>query len=99
MTQPNSNYVVCPYCGREYLPAEIFMPDSFLGEPKNIIKDENGKILSFSNSSMNLKEEYTCDECGNTFQVEAAVKFKTIQKQSLFDDDAYTVSITSDNTD
>ena len=27
------NIIICPNCGAEYLPAEIFLPDSFLGRP------------------------------------------------------------------
>lgn len=25
--------IICPKCGREYLPAEIYYPNEFLGKP------------------------------------------------------------------
>ena len=39
------NTIRCPHCGCEYLPAEIYLPNDFLGYPTNIIKDEKGEIL------------------------------------------------------
>ena len=52
----NKNLVIkCPKCGYEYLPAEIFFPDVLLGEPSNIIRDEEGKVEFFEGNSMNLK--------------------------------------------
>ena len=79
--------IKCPKCGFEYLPCEIFYPDSFLGEATNIVRDEEGKIQFYSNESMNLKEEFTCDKCGCEFIVEANVKFKTSEKVDDFDDE------------
>ena len=40
-------YIVCPKCGREYLPAEIYLPNSFLGRPHDIYRLTNGKVESF----------------------------------------------------
>ena len=57
--------IKCPKCGWEYLPEEIYV--SILGKPKNIVKDENGKILFFDGDSVDLHEEYICDNCGCTF--------------------------------
>lgn len=71
-------YVIkCPKCGYEYLPEEIFYPKSFLGNAKNIVRDENGKILYFDEDSMNTKEEYICDNCDCAFDVDAKVEFST----------------------
>ena len=31
--------ITCPHCGREYLPAEIYVPDAFFGKPSDIEKN------------------------------------------------------------
>lgn len=69
--------IVCPVCGAEYLPAEIYLPNEFLGKPKNIIKTKQGKIEHFEYSTMNNKEKYECDYCRHTFEITADVKFRT----------------------
>ena len=67
--------IKCPYCDREYLPGEIYVPNSFLGQPKNIEKDYSGKIIDFSGSNIDLEEYYQCDKCGKSFKVTAHVSF------------------------
>ena len=62
--------IVCPVCGREYLPEEIFVPC----KPKNIVRD-NGKILGYTGDSFNLKETYKCDGCDATLRILGCVKF------------------------
>lgn len=69
--------IVCPKCGREYLPAEIYYPKEFFGTPQNIDKSNNGKIESFEGSSLNIEETYQCDSCNCTFNVVAKISFKT----------------------
>lgn len=66
--------IACPKCGYEYLPAEIFVPKAFIGAPESIIR-ENGKIVDFAGTSMNLEENYTCDRCNCTFHVKAKTSF------------------------
>lgn len=68
--------IKCPNCGAEYLPAEIYSPNYFLGKPSNIAK-HNGKIVSFYGETMDLKETYTCDDCDTKFTVRASVLFNT----------------------
>jgi len=65
--------IECPHCGAQYLPGEIFLPKEFLGEPKNVDKDENGKILSYVGTNMNTVENYICDYCGTNFKVRATI--------------------------
>lgn len=67
--------IKCPECGAEYLPAEIFYPDEFLGTPKNIEKDIIGNIMYFGGRDMNLTETYRCDYCKRKLTVEANVSF------------------------
>ena len=81
------NIVKCPYCGYEYVPSEIYYPDEFLGKPKNIYRDVDGKIEKIDKEP-NLNEIYTCDSCGKTFKVSASVNFVTEKLEELnFEDD------------
>lgn len=68
--------ITCPKCGREYLPAEIFIDKMFLGSPTDIDRDEHGKIISFNGKTMDLNESYICDTCNEKFKVSAKVSFK-----------------------
>lgn len=67
--------IKCPICGYEYLPAEIFMPSAFLGKPKNIIRDGNGKIVSYEGIKMDDTETYRCDKCDSFFEVISTTNF------------------------
>ena len=71
--------IVCPHCGREYLPAEIFVPNAFFGHPVDIDRI-SGKIETYEGRSMDTKEEYRCDNCDAVFTVEAQVRFKVTEK-------------------
>lgn len=71
-------YITCPHCGAEYLPAEIYYPNDFLGKPTDIEK-LNGKVESFLGKSMNLDETYVCDNCLTKFSVSAKISFKTVE--------------------
>lgn len=81
--------IKCPYCGCEYLPAEIFYPDDFLGTPLNIIKDENHEIIGFDGNNMNTEETYVCDVCGKTFKVDAVVTFKVEKVKDVFEEEDF----------
>lgn len=67
--------IKCPRCGREYLPAEIFYPKYFFGEVSDIIKDQNGEIISYRGESINPIETYICDGCQTALKVTARVNF------------------------
>ena len=69
-------YIVCPNCGAEYLPCEVYYPNQFLGKSYEIDKID-GKIDMFNGSNMNLEESYVCDNCETKFKVTAKVQFKT----------------------
>ena len=71
--------IECPRCGCSYLPAEIYLPNSFLGKPSEIEKTHTGKIDVFDGMSMNTVEEYVCDRCGTKFRVVAHVNFKSFE--------------------
>ena len=61
--------ITCPYCGREYLPAEIFYPKSVLGNPYDIQRDYTGKILDYFDDTYDNTETYVCDVCNKQFKV------------------------------
>lgn len=69
--------IVCPHCGREYLPAEIFVPNGFFGRPKNIEKDYTGRIMDYSGDSMDLSESFICDKCEKKFNIATKIQFFT----------------------
>lgn len=75
--------IICPYCGREYLPSEIYIPNSFIGNANSVIRTNAGKIDTFFGNSMDLKEEYTCDKCNGKFDISARVSFFTKKKESF----------------
>ena len=74
----NNEKIICPKCGREYLPAEIYYPKEFFGRPQDIDRID-GKIDSFEGTSMNLEETYQCDSCNCTFNTVAKISFKTTE--------------------
>lgn len=87
--------IVCPNCGAEYLPAEIYLPNSFFGRPRSIDKTPEGKIMHFSGPGLDSRESYKCDYCNKKFTINASINFHTecskiqkhttkIQKPRLF---------------
>lgn len=85
--------IKCPNCGWEYLPGEIYMPRSFIGQPKNIIKDENGNVLGYDAEDMNTVETFECEHCGQLFKIDATVTFKTEPIRDLFDSTVFTSTL------
>lgn len=71
--------ISCPVCGMQYLPAEIFIPDNFVGKPSNIEKTISGKVDLFDGTTMDLQEDYTCDRCNSRFKVIANVSFRSVE--------------------
>ena len=69
--------IVCPHCGYEYLPAEIFIPKYFFGHPEDIERRAEGNVDIYEGSTMCLTETYNCDHCNTTFNITADIKFKT----------------------
>lgn len=89
------NVITCPKCGKEYLPAEIFIPKAFFGKPEIINRDENGKIISFSGTSLDVCEKYCCDNCDSEFEIVSKISFDSyIDEEFDFDFD-YERKITS----
>ncbi len=70
----------CPHCGSEYLPGEIYMPGSLIGQPTDVIRDSFGKVIyeDYETKSVepDMVEHFTCEECGRPFIVEATVSYR-----------------------
>ena len=66
------NRIECPNCGAEYAPQEIFIMNTF--NNKDIVKDENGKILDDMN--YDNEESYKCDYCNQTFFINMNIDFE-----------------------
>ncbi len=80
--------IECPKCGREYLPAEIFVPRAFFGKPEDIVRDVYGRILDYEGTSVDLQETYTCDKCNSTFTIKSKMHFDTeTTRLDNFDED------------
>ena len=75
--------ITCPNCGREYLPAEIFVPSAFFGRPMDIERLTGGEIEVFDGTTMDTSEEFTCEYCGEPFVVTTDIRFKTVKKSDL----------------
>ena len=85
--------IICPTCGAEYLPCEIYINKYFIGNCKNIVKDKEGKIINYFGTPLDLKEKYICDYCDKSFKVTTKVNFtaETDTKSDFTDD--YTSNI------
>lgn len=85
--------ITCPFCDREYLPAEIFVPSGFFGKPVSIEKEYTGKIIEYSGDAMDLKESYICDKCNTKFNVNAKIQFFTTPSDSSNFNEESTLSL------
>ena len=72
-----NSFITCPYCGYEYTPSEIYVPDNFLGKSKNIVRSAVGEVLGYEGIEPELDEIYCCDNCQNEFKISAKVTFTT----------------------
>lgn len=83
MKSQNSNktpVIKCPHCFSEYLPGEIYMPGSIIGQPDEVIRDSFGKII-YEDYYSELRrpdyiEHFVCEKCNKPFVVEAVVSYK-----------------------
>lgn len=81
--------IVCPTCGEELLPSEVYIPEDFFGRPTEVIRDAAGKIEFFLGKGMNLEEEYICDGCGAKMRIKANLSF-TVDTDPVDEDDYVT---------
>ena len=82
--------IECPVCKAQYLPAEIYLPKSFIGNPQNINKDHlTGKIEDFYGQSMDKEEHFICEKCNTPFKIKAKVDFKVVAENDINFDTLY----------
>lgn len=75
------NVIVCPYCGAEYLPQEIFTLDTSITNLGQLVKNDKGQIEWVEKDlEDDLQEEYVCDYCNKPFKVEANLTYTTIKE-------------------
>ena len=72
--------IKCPFCGAEYLPGEIFIPGSLIGQPDDLVKDSLGRIIyedyATPEREPSFIESFTCEFCDKPFVIEATVTYK-----------------------
>lgn len=74
--------IICPHCGAQYLPGEIYMPGAFIGRPVEVVKDSLGALVYTDYKKVenmpNNSEHFICDYCDKPFEIEASpMIFKT----------------------
>ena len=88
--------ITCPHCGRQYTPADIFMPGDLIGKPETVIHDALGKIIYVEYEDENepvSETRYYCDECDKPFIVEAVVTYKVRKEEEALDFSEQSVSL------
>lgn len=78
--QHKTAIIKCPHCGAEYLPGEIYMPGSLIGQPCDLVKDSLGKIIYedyLDDKEPCLEEHFECEYCEKPFIIEAILTYKT----------------------
>ena len=76
--------IKCPHCGAQYLPGEIYMPGSLIGQPDDLVKDSLGKILYEDyreGQEPEMLEHFICDYCDKPFVIEATVTYKSMVEE------------------
>lgn len=97
MEKSKSVLIKCPKCGCEYLPGEIYLPKAFLGQPKNIVRDNDTEIIAAPDGAeMDLEEKFTCEKCGTPFRVYATVSFNTVLEEDVDPNTDYSTKIKTD---
>ena len=76
-----NNFIICPHCGFQYLPGEVYDPKHFLGQPKDIVRNNIGEVLGHEGIVMDPNESYVCENCGTELHITAKVSFNVITKE------------------
>lgn len=91
MNTTTKSFIVCPTCGMQYTPSEIYYPGDLIGKQTNIIRDDDGKIIYYQDNDICLNQEFICDHCGSAFTINADIVYSTKScKEHDFDDDYVT---------
>ena len=97
--EEKDSYIVirCPKCGMEYLAAEIFYPSGLLGKPKDILRDDNGKILLVTGELPVLEEDWECERCNHQFKAKLKIKPDSSYDSRYDFNEDYTIDITDED--
>mgnify|MGYP006988847762 CR=1 FL=1 len=80
--------VKCPVCGTNYLPSEIFMPDSFFGKQRDITRNASGEIEFYLGDDPDYEEEFVCESCLTKLKIRANLNFNVeVNNGEDFDED------------
>ena len=85
--------IICPVCGQEYLPSEIFNPNAVFGKQYDIMKSESGEIKFYLGDDPDLDEEYICDGCGTKLKIHMNMTFEVEQSEEKDFEEEYTTKI------
>jgi hypothetical protein len=92
-----TNIIKCPHCGAEYLPGEIYLPGSLIGQPTDVVRDSLGKIIYEDYDPVDREpdpvEHFTCEYCEKPFIVEAVITYKTKEESPERDFQSQYVSL------
>ena len=83
-TTRKTSVIKCPHCQAQYLPGEIYMPGSLIGQPEEVVKDGFGKIIYEDYSDLKapeMLEHFICEYCDKPFVVEATVSYKSMTEE------------------
>lgn len=83
--------IICPHCGREYLPVEIFIPKYTFGNPLEIVRNSSGKIIGYTGDEPDYTEIYICDECGSKLKIKMNIAFDVSDSLDINSDYSTTI--------
>ena len=83
--------IKCPICGTEYLPSEVFYPDSFFGKQKDITRNNSGEVEFYLGDDPNYEEEFVCESCLTKLNIKARLSFDV--EQISGEDEEYSTPI------
>lgn len=66
----------CPHCKAEYFPNEIILPSYLIGKERDVVKDSEGKIVTYKSSGCITQEKYICDYCNKPFKVNVKLQYQ-----------------------
>ena len=67
--------IKCPICGTQYLPSEVFIPNSVFGKQYDITKTDSGEIKFYLGDDPDLEEEFTCESCLTKLKITMKMSF------------------------
>lgn len=80
--------IKCPFCGAEYLPGELLIPNNVVGQPSQVTRDSFNHIIYYEyleNREPLAKEKYVCDFCGREFVINIKPSYTTNKQDELLD--------------